>query len=143
MSATKNIRYRVTCQVHSLKINKNIDFETKIVWKRRINNNRQTRTRLKQLQSNMHMVIQTLIKHLHQSLTQPSILTPCSTNPKMYISILKQTEILAVIEYQGKVKSGGYAKYNISQNLNNNPHGTIITNMHRCFQSLNPTDSMP
>lgn len=28
-----------------------------------------------------------------------------------------------MIEYQGKVKSGGYAKYNISDNLNNNPHG--------------------
>lgn len=37
-----------------------------------------------------------------------------------------QTEILAVIEYQGKVKSGGYAKYNIAENLNSNAHGTCI-----------------
>ena len=34
MSIT-NIKYRVTLEVQKLKINKNIDFETKIVWKRR------------------------------------------------------------------------------------------------------------
>lgn len=36
MASMKNIRYRVNCEVHQLKINKNIDFDTKIVWKRRI-----------------------------------------------------------------------------------------------------------
>lgn len=35
MSNTKSIKYRVSCEFHKLKINKNIDFETKIVWKRR------------------------------------------------------------------------------------------------------------
>lgn len=34
-----------------------------------------------------------------------------------------QTEIVAIIMYEGKVKSGGYAKYNISQVLNNNLDG--------------------
>jgi hypothetical protein len=35
-----------------------------------------------------------------------------------------QTEIVAIIMYEGKVKSGGYAKYNIAQVLNNNLDGT-------------------
>lgn len=35
-----------------------------------------------------------------------------------------QTEIVAIIMYEGKVKSGGYAKYNIAQLLNNNLDGT-------------------
>lgn len=40
---------------------------------------------------------------------------------KMYfISLIDQTEIVAVIEYEGKVKSGGYVKYNIAQVVNNN-----------------------
>ena len=42
--------------------------------------------------------------------------------------LLWQTEIVAVIVYQGKVKSGGYAKYNIADNLNSNPHGTYMGN---------------
>lgn len=35
MASTKNIKYRVSCEIQKLKINKNIDFETKIAWKRR------------------------------------------------------------------------------------------------------------
>ncbi len=43
-----------------------------------------------------------------------------SINKKMYeFHSLKQTEIVAVIEYEGKVKSGGYVKYNIAQVVNN------------------------
>lgn len=42
-----------------------------------------------------------------------------------------QTEIVAVIVYQGKVKSGGYAKYDIAQHLNTNPHGSpTLTQAH-------------
>lgn len=35
MASTKNIKYRVSCEIHKLKINKSIDFETKVTWKRR------------------------------------------------------------------------------------------------------------
>jgi hypothetical protein len=34
-----------------------------------------------------------------------------------------KTEIVVIIKYEGKVKSGGYAKYNIAQILNNNLEG--------------------
>lgn len=44
----------------------------------------------------------------------------------MYHTQLTKTELVVVIEYQGKVKSGGYVKYNISDNLNTNPHGTNV-----------------
>lgn len=36
-----------------------------------------------------------------------------------------QTEIVAIIMYEGKVKSGGYAKYNIAQVLNDNLPGIV------------------
>lgn len=35
MNDIKKILYRVNCEIHKLKINKSIDFETKIMWKRR------------------------------------------------------------------------------------------------------------
>lgn len=35
MSGTTNIKYRVNCEILRLKVNKNINFETKIAWKRR------------------------------------------------------------------------------------------------------------
>ena len=37
-----------------------------------------------------------------------------------------QTEIVAVIEFEGKVKSGGYVKYNIAQVVNNNLKSTFF-----------------
>lgn len=33
---------------------------------------------------------------------------------------------MAVIEYEGKVKSGGYMKYNISQVVNNNLKSSVF-----------------
>lgn len=37
-----------------------------------------------------------------------------------------QTEIVAAISYEGKVKSGGYAKYNIAQVINQQLQGTHL-----------------
>lgn len=36
MTSTKIIKYRVSCEIHKLKISKNIEFDTKITWKRRM-----------------------------------------------------------------------------------------------------------
>jgi hypothetical protein len=33
--------------------------------------------------------------------------------------------VVAVIEHEGKIKSGGYAKYNIAQVINNSLEGTL------------------
>ena len=48
-----------------------------------------------------------------------------------------QTEIVAIIMYEGKVKSGGYAKYNIAQVLNDNLPGM----MHIIKEKLLPFPS--
>lgn len=45
---------------------------------------------------------------------------------------------MAVIEYEGKVKSGGYMKYNISQVVNNNLK-SIISNIVDKLQTINLT----
>ena len=52
-----------------------------------------------------------------------------------------KTEIVAVIVYQGKVKSGGYAKYNIADHLNSNPHGKAIE-MYRSHKGIDSNESM-
>jgi hypothetical protein len=42
---------------------------------------------------------------------------------------MRQTEIVVVISYEGKTKSGGYAKYNIAQVINNQLEGTSLLNL--------------
>ncbi len=47
---------------------------------------------------------------------------------------------MAVIEYEGKVKSGGYVKYNIAQVVNNSLKSTIFSISRQV--TINPFNSM-
>lgn len=85
MNDLKKILYRVTCEVHRLKINKNMDFETKIMWKRRtLLKLLQTKRKQKPHPPNIRMATQSLIKLLPFSSKCHTTLKLASTNQKMF-----------------------------------------------------------
>jgi len=57
MRAGKGIKVKVSALFHRLCINKNIRFQTHILWKRRTFDLRQTKTKLKRGRSTMSMAI--------------------------------------------------------------------------------------
>ena len=62
MRAAKGIKVKVNALFHRLHINKNIRFQTHILWKRRKFELRQTKTKLKQSRSITNTDTQSLIK---------------------------------------------------------------------------------
>lgn len=107
------MKYRLLAHVVSLHLNKTISFETRVSWKRNVN---KAETEVAQHRDGQSRFDQTL--ELELNLVYNG--SEGRFEPKL-------TEFSVVVIYQGKIKSGGYVKYDAAEIVNNNFSDEVVS----------------
>lgn len=121
----QHFKYKIMAHIVKLHLNKNLNFETKITWKRSKNSYIQMSTNQKRKAFFIKIASLSSISNCSSNSISSTIQPKANFNPNWYWNHLHQTYFSVVVLYQGKIKSGGQVRYDAAEVVNSNYNSTF------------------